>query len=69
MVLHGDKPSVTVAVGQAQKLGELPCVHAGGADIECFSLIDDICQRFKVLLHRCGRIVSMNLIKVDVIDP
>src|SRR5271166_5157584 len=42
MVLHGDKASVSVLIGQIQKFGELPCVHAGSPNIERLSLIDNV---------------------------
>ena len=33
MILHGDKTRPTVQVGFIERLGKLPRVHAGGADV------------------------------------
>src|SRR5262252_5937507 len=66
-VLHADKAGPAVSLSDAEGAGELPSVHRGGADIACFTGLNDIVQRFEHLLDRRVVIETMDLIEVDII--
>jgi hypothetical protein len=56
-----------VALLQVQRLGELPRVHRGDAEIPDLPGLDDIVQRLKCLDDRSARIAAVDLVQVDVV--
>jgi len=68
MILHRHKTRITVRLRSTEKLGELPGVHAGSADVERFALIHDLGQRFQRFFDRGRAIIAMNLVQIDVVD-
>ena len=68
MVLHGDEAGKVVGLLEVEHLLELPSVHAGSAEIESFTRLDDIVEGFAGLFDGGEGIEAMDLVEVNVVD-
>ena len=67
MVLHRDEARPAVAVGQVQRLAELPGVHRRGADVARLAGLHHVVQRLQRLLDRRVVVPAMDLVEIDVV--
>src|SRR6202030_3910779 len=54
-------------LGDAEGLGDLPCLPVGAADVADFSLLDQGVESAKRLFDRGHGIVAMDLVQVDMV--
>src|ERR1700674_3260813 len=67
VVLHGDEAGPTMPVGEIERLGELPGVHARGAEVAGLACPHHVMERFQRLLDRRRGVPAMDLVEVDVV--
>jgi hypothetical protein len=68
MVLHRDEPRPAGALGGMLRLGELPRVHAARTDVAGLARAYDLVECAHRLLDRRVRVVTVNLVQVDVLE-
>src|SRR6202000_1170975 len=67
VVLHGDEAGPVAEIGEVERLGELPCVHGGSADVAHLAGFYGVVQGFEGFLDGDFVIPAMNLIEIYVI--
>ena len=67
MVLHRDEARPAVPLGHLEQTGELPGIHARGAEVARLARTHDVVERFEGLLNRGVRVEPMDLVEVDVV--
>src|SRR5674476_1536941 len=67
LVLHRDEAGPAAEVGRVLHRGELPRVHAGGADVAHLPGLDHVVERFHRLFDRRLGVEAVDLVEVDVV--
>ncbi len=67
MVLHGDEPCPPSLDGDLLAFGELPRIHAAGAQIAHLAALDDVVQRLHRLLDGGVGVETVDLPQVEVV--
>ena len=67
LILHADEARPAVQIGGIQRLGELPGVHRGGADVTRLTGFHHVVQRFQRLFQRRFVIPAVDLQQIDIV--
>ncbi len=67
MVLHGAEPGPSIQVREVERLGELPGVHRGRADVPDLAGLHGIMERLQRLLNWRAVVPPVDLVQVDVV--
>ena len=67
VVLHRDESRPAVAIGEVERLGELPGVHAARADVASLAGLHHVVERGERFFDRRFVIPAMDLVEVDVV--
>src|ERR1700719_2963348 len=67
--LKGIEAGQVPELGDAERLGDLPCLPVGAADVADLSLLHQGVESANSLFDRCNGIVAVDLVQVDVVGP